>query len=446
MTTIAQLQTQLQDLFEERANALAKETGFVKRKRNLSGADFVQGQVFGLLANPDHSMEELARLLGRRDVQISASGLCQRFSREAVTLFQRLVEEAIALGIQAEEAVPSDLLKRFEAVILEDSTTISLPDKLADLWPGCGGGGKQTKAGVKWHVRLDLVKGGLQVALTPSRVADPSSPLLAQSLGKNTLHVTDEAYCSLQRLSKQEGRFLTRPSSRVQFLDPQTQEVLDLEKIGPLVVGQALDREVLVGKDAKLPGRLLLVRVPDEVVEQRRERIRSEAKRRGHAQANAQSLLRAQWTLLITNASREQLTVAEVVVLQRARWQIERLFRLWKSDGHLDEWKGRTREHIQCEMLARMLAMLVQQWLLVMGTWNDPFRSLVKAAKQVRVHALELLSALAGEAPFSRVMQRLMQAMKGCQVHRRTKHPSHAQLLMDGLDWPIFEEEPLCLT
>jgi hypothetical protein len=37
--------------------------------------------------------------------------------------------------------------------------------------------------------------------------------------------------------------------------------------------------------------------------------------------------------------------------------------------------------------------MLIQHWFLV-GTWQNPYRSLVKAAKLVRHHALELLSAL----------------------------------------------------
>lgn len=446
MMTISQMKEHVQRLFGERAEQLGRETGFVKRQRKLSGADFVQALVFGLLANPEHTTEELASILGRREVQISASGLCQRFTEEAAELLQRLLEEAVALQIQAQEAVPSDLLKRFEAVILEDSTSIRLPALLAADWPSCGGGQGQSKAGLKWHVRWDLKHGNVQGALTPSRVADPSSPLRTQGIAKGTLNIADEAYCSLEWLSKQPGMFLCRPRSRVQFLDPESKAVLDLEAIGPVGVGQALDRDVLVGKEAKVAARLILVRVPQEVVEKRQARIRAEARRRGSAQANAQSLLRARWTLLITNVPRCLLSVSEVLVLQRARWQIERLFRLWKEDGKIDEWHGRTRWRILCEIVAKLLAMLLQHWLLLLGTWDDPFRSLVKAAKQVRIHALELLSALAGEGSWSRVMRRLMQAMQGCRVHRRTKHPCHAQLLLEGLDWHIIEDELCCLT
>src|SRR5258708_32728290 len=156
MTTIAQLHERVQYLFGERADQLAKETGVVKRKRQLGGDDCVQGLVFGLLANPDHSTEELACIVGRRDVQISASGLSQRFTQEAAQLLQRLLEEAVALGIEAERAVPSDLLSRFEAGIPGGSTSIPLPGIPAHLWARFGGGGEANKGRGEREVRAGV--------------------------------------------------------------------------------------------------------------------------------------------------------------------------------------------------------------------------------------------------------------------------------------------------
>jgi hypothetical protein len=200
------------------------------------------------LANPEHSTEELASILRRRQVQISAAGLCQRFNERAVKLLQRLLEEAIALGLSAVKPAPVELLSRFEAVIVEDSTTISLPSKMQEQWPSCGGGGQQSKAGLKVHVRWDLKGGGMvDLGMSPSRVADQSSEVRQRGIAAGVLNITDEGYCSLEWLRKQEGMCLSRPRSTVQFLDPESKAVLDLEEIGPLVVGQSLDRWVLVG-------------------------------------------------------------------------------------------------------------------------------------------------------------------------------------------------------
>jgi transcriptional regulator of nitric oxide reductase len=110
--------------------------------------------------------------------------------------------------------------------------------------------------------------------------------------------------------------------------------------------------DVLVGKEAQLPARLVLVRVPEEVIAQRRQCLYQEARRRGRA-VNAQMLQRAAWTILITNVLVQRLSLSQVIVLQRARWQIERLFHLWKDAGHVDEWQGRTPSRILCEIFAK---------------------------------------------------------------------------------------------
>jgi hypothetical protein len=220
-------------------------------------------------------------------------------------------------------------------------------------------------------------------------------------------------------------------------LDRESGQELDLEHSGPKVSNGTWQGEVLVGKTAQLPARLLMVRVPEEVIDQRQARIRKEAKRRGKAQVDPEVLKRAKWTMVITNVPAHLLTISEVIVLQRARWQSERVFRLWKEGGKIDEWRGRTSWRILCEIYAKVIAMLIQHWLLVLGTWHDPYRSLVKAAKLVRQHALDLFSALAGDLSWQLVTSRLLRAMQACRLHRRLKHPCHPQLLLEGLDWPL---------
>jgi hypothetical protein len=105
----------------------------------------------------------------------------------------------------------------------------------------------------------------------------------------------------------------------------------------------------------------------------------------------------------------------------------------------IDEWRpGRhTCWRILCELYAKVIAAILEQWFLVVATWQDPYRSLAKAAKCLRQAAPELFSALVGESHWERVTERLVRAMQACRLHPRSKHPCHAQLLLDGLDWSL---------
>jgi hypothetical protein len=129
MNSVTQLTETLGQILEEEANMLAKESGFIQRERELSGADFAQTLIFGWLAEPEITLDGLAQVAGRREVEITASGLHQRFT-PAAQFLQRLLERLTQVRLQAETA-PLALLKQFSTVIVEDSGRIHLPAELA---------------------------------------------------------------------------------------------------------------------------------------------------------------------------------------------------------------------------------------------------------------------------------------------------------------------------
>ena len=96
----------------------------------------------------------------------------------------------------------------------------------------------------------------------------------------------------------------------------------------------------------------------------------------------------------MTNLPPETFTPDDILCLQRLRWQIELLFKLWKSDLSLDEWRSQLPHQILSEVYAKLLLALIQHWLLLLGCWQHENRSLVKAAKVLRKHAFHILAAL----------------------------------------------------
>src|SRR5579859_4850604 len=114
MTTVPELAQTLRTLLTTTADALARRTGFVQRRSKLTGAAFAQALVFGWLANPQASLENLAQAAAAVGVAISPQGLDQRCSEVAAVFLEALLGAAVQ-AVVAVEPVAIPLLQRFSA-------------------------------------------------------------------------------------------------------------------------------------------------------------------------------------------------------------------------------------------------------------------------------------------------------------------------------------------
>lgn len=432
MTTITQLAASLQTLFTITANDLARRSGFVERTSKLTGALFAQALVFGWLANPDASLPHLAAAAALAGVSISPQGLDQRCTAAAADFLESLLSAAVAVLVQA-ETVAIPLLERFAAVELLDASTIVLPDALGDWWPGCGGSSPtNTSASLKIHVRFDLAHGTLRGPLcTDGRTHESTTALQTAPLPRGSLRVADLGYFCLSVLAAiaAEGSyFLSRLHHTTAVFTPAGQRTCLLDLLGP---APSYDLSVQLGCTQRLPVRLLALRVPPEVANARRRGLKAAARKHGRT-PSAESLAWADWTLLVTNAAAPLLSLPEALVLVRARWQLELLFKLWKQHGKIDESRSTKPWRVLCEVWAKLLGVLVQHWLTLTGCWQCPDRSLVKAAQVVRAQALHLLATLGTCSRLEEAIDALHRCLPAaCRLNRRKKHPNTYQLLLN---------------
>jgi hypothetical protein len=432
MPIIEQVAAALQDVLSTIAHDLGRATQFVQRDSKLEGARFVQTLVFTYLANPEATLAELTQTAAALGVQITPEGLTQRFTESAATLLQRVLAAAVQRVLAADPlAIP--FLDRFAGVYLEDSTVISLPDALRSLWPGCGNATDQGTAALKINLRLDLCTGQLaDLSLHAGRVHDGRAAQPLTSLPPGALYLADLGYFSLdrlQQLNQQQAYFLSRLHGQATVFDAAGTRWDDLGALLARHEAQ-VDLPVTLGVNQRLPARLVAVRVPQAVADERRRKLRAEARHKGHA-VSARRLALAAWTIFITNAPAEVLPLAAVLVLARARWQIELLFKLWKSQGRIDESRSRKPWRVLCDVYAKLLAMIVQHWVWLTSLWGYPDRSLVKAAQTVQKYALQLVSGLWSHLRTIETLTLIARCLpKGCRMNRRKQHPNTYQLLL----------------
>lgn len=433
MTSIADIAERMEIVLTSAADTHARVTGFLQRRSKLTGALFVKALVLGWLHNPMASLESLSQTAASLGVKISPQGLDQRFSRQGAALLKEVLSAAVGQLVAANPvAIP--ILRRFTAVILQDSSTITLPGTLADIWPGCGGNADQGSAALKIQVQLDISSGTLYgPSLQDGRSQDRSSPLQRAPLPPGALRLADLGYFSLdvlRDLDSQGAFFLSRLQVQTVIFD-QDGSRLDLLSLLQEHGANELDRVIYIGVAHRLPVRLMAARVTQEVANERRRRLNVEARHKGQT-VSKKRLALADWTIYVTNAPSHMLSLTEALTVARARWQIELLFKLWKQHGHIDKSRSAKPWRILCEVYAKLTAMVIQHWLLLVGCWVYPERSLVKAAQTIRSFAPMLATAIAGHIAVTTAIAQIRQCLAaGCRMNRRRKHPNTYQLLLE---------------
>ena len=190
-----------------------------------------------------------------------------------------------------------------------------------------------------------------------------------------------------------------------------------------------IDMPVLLGKEYRLSCRLIALRIPQEMVARRRQKAKEKAKKHGRT-PSADYLEMQGWTIYVTNCLPEQLTWKAIVVLYRTRWQIELLFKLWKSHSGLAMYREKATANERLALIyAKLIAVLVQHWILLSTTYHIINRSLRKAADTIREWVADLLNVLDDQEGLVTCLERLKLLLDQCRVNNRTKNPSVYQLL-----------------
>lgn len=288
MTTIADFSRALHHLFTTQADELAREVGFVRRSRKITGSRFAQSLVFGHLSQARSSLEDLTQsFLYSTHIPLARQSLQERFTGRAAHFMERMALAGLQIVCQGPRQTHA-FFQHFSHVYITDSTVIPLPNSLAEIWQGTQAGG------LKIHLRLNLTHGALErVALSDGRLHDQRHEM-GQDLGEaGSLHLTDLGYFSLERLSalSDTGRFwLSRYKGGVRVRHPQGQalDVLELVRNQSEAVAEYA---VQLGQTRAVACRLIAIRVPARVLAERLGALRDwERKHQRKASARRHAL------------------------------------------------------------------------------------------------------------------------------------------------------------
>jgi len=301
------------------------------------------------------------------DVNISKQGLDQRMNGRAVVFVRGLLEKQ--LTNQVSENLEVGLMKHFNRVCIKDSTKFDIHEQLEEWFPGFKGCASSASACIQYE--FDLKHGQvIDLDITPGNRPDAKDAQeKTWNIQKNDLIIRDLGYFALDALSEVQ-------QAQAYYLSRLNFKTIVYEQIGGVLIEldfgklyrymkqnniPRIEKQVLMGKEDKLPVRLVIELMPDQIYEQRVRKVKAYNRKKGH-QTSTGYTDRARFNLFVTNASEQILTARAIPLFYKVRWQVELIFKIWKSTFGI---------HVTRKMkIERFLCLLYSKLLLIMINWE----------------------------------------------------------------------------
>src|SRR5262249_9845547 len=197
MVRMADLEGGVELVLSESGTEQGGTSGWQQRRGQISPSQFVQTLVWGFLESPEATLGHLAHVAHATGALVTPQALSQCFSARSVALLRGVLEDALCLLLEA-APVEVALRRAFPGgVSLDDSPQIALPAVWQTVWDGGG-----TAAALKIPARFDLLRGALQVDLTPARQHDAVTRLANLTFPPGALVIEDLGYLEAERLRR----------------------------------------------------------------------------------------------------------------------------------------------------------------------------------------------------------------------------------------------------
>lgn len=351
----------LQEILAGVVNEANQECQFSQRKRACDAQTFVAILVLGWLEKPGASIAQLVQMASQMGCHITKQGLDQRIDQHAVMFLAYVLAESMRrLRLNQPLLIPA--LKQLKGVYITDSTQIRLPDSLLAAFAGNQAG----YAVVKWQVTFEYLSGTL-VALEWGDGKSPdqkcSLPVVWAQAG--SLQLFDLGYFKQERLAdiaKAEAYFVSRYQSQTALYEPQTGEQLVLARLLTSSSGCQVTCNGLLGRKTRLPVRLVARRLSEKEAAERRRQAKKKAREQKKA-CTKDYLALLGWVILVTNLPEDAYPAALIFELYGVRWQIELIFKTWKSRLHIAQIGAWRATRVLCQLYALLIAcVLCHQW------------------------------------------------------------------------------------
>ena len=311
--------------------------------------------------------QTVAVVAGGGGPSISHVTLHQKMCRAAPYL-QALVNE---MG-SASRGLPVELLSGYDVIAI---------DATADSSPGSDGTDVRLHTAVRiadltvLYAEATGVKGGETLKRFPLQPGQLALVDRGYSNGPGVASAVKSGADVLGRLNRGALPLYEHDGERIDVMEYLRSLKGRRTEEWPVEIRTELDGEKMV-----IPVRLIAVRLPKDEAEEARKRVRKEYGKK----TSAEMLEAAGYVVLYTTVPKTRVSAANCVELYRLRWQIELLFKRWKSICGLDELPNFIEDTVLSWVLTKTLLVLIVESMSATLMANSPPVHLVVTRDQTK--------------------------------------------------------------
>lgn len=329
----------------EKLNEMAKKSGAIERVRKLDGSALLDTA----LSDENHSFNGISMmLLRRRELDVSRQAVHQKYSGKMADFIKAVFEHLLTVGL------PEEGIQGMELYI-KDSTKFALPESMAEHFPGTKGNG--IKAGVSVQFEFGVKSGQSSIKLTAANENDQGeSNADKETIRPGALYMRDLGYAHMGYMNniREKGAFFINKlnvKAIIYTLAETGYKALDLSELQNMT--GIFDKEVFIGED-KMPARVIIEPVSADLKAARIAAAEKESKKKGYATSDYFKQ-RAGFNFIMTNLSAEKYSAELVQKLYHLRWQIELVFKAWKSFLKVHDIKKNNTQRIFCMLYSKLI-------------------------------------------------------------------------------------------
>jgi len=349
---------------------IGKESLFVQRSSSRLGSyEFLLLNVFDRSTGKERSLNDSCDWLEEHfGISMTKQSLDERYNTYAVSFMKSCFERMLD-SVNKKELKKLNL-KSFSSIQLTDATSFQLPASLSTFYKGYKGRGG--KSMLKAHLNYDLLSGRIEdISLGDgSRHDNLYNFGEGEAIKAKGLYIRDLGYYDFKyfrQLSESNAYFLSRAKTNATFYRQHSNgvyEQLSWEDYLPKGKEPKDFTQVYLGSTKeKLAVRLVVSSVPKEIAEKRLQKLQAYEQKQKNKRVSEKRKAMCYYNVFITNVPKEKLAGHKVRAIYSLRWQIEIMFKLWKSHYNVDKIRKMSIFRFECYLYAQLIAILLDYQL-----------------------------------------------------------------------------------